>query len=304
MVTQRNSFVLGKQVYHSDSHIPSIKVLAAAALILLGAGVIFALPEDSDDESPIASASANAPGSTASADDSLCDKQAWPYIDQRCAQRVEQTRSTRQVRIVTDKGNSVMVMTPVPVVEAKPKPAPRPPVVAQADRPIGPTAAPAVSEPAPQTEQVAATIKPAAPETPTPQAAPASALPHAAPAPALQTAMAPADPPPVTDAMARTPSATPPAPMAQGVNAWAEARAKKAQAAKTVAKREAKEATRRKPTGEGVPEDVVAAARSAPANGRSARPAVPAEVIAAVEQATAREYGNRRNQLVTFEPGW
>jgi hypothetical protein len=299
MLMQHDFPVLRDQIHRPST--PSIGILSAVALSIVGACALLALPEDGSNKQPeIASSVANVPETAA--DDSLCDKQAWPYIDERCAQRVEQTRSTRQVRIVTDKGNSVTVMTPVPVVEAKPKPAPKPPVVAQADRPIAP-ATPTASETAPQTEQVAVMDKPPVPDTPTPQAAPASALPQAAPAPALQTAMAPADPPPVTDAMARTPSATLPAPMARDVNAWAEARAKKAQAAKTVAKREAKEATRRKPTGEGVPEDVVAAARSAPANGRSARPAVPAEVIAAVEQATAREHGNRPSQLVTFEPG-
>jgi hypothetical protein len=230
------------------------------------------------------------------ADDSLCEKQAWPYIDQRCAPGVEQTRSARQVRVVTDKGNSVTVMTPEPVVEPKPKPAPKPPIVAQADTQIGPPAAPTASETAPQTEQVAVTDKRPVPDTRTPQAARA---------PALQTAMAPADPLPVTEAMARTPSARPVAPMAQSVNALDEVRAKKVKAAKTVAKREVKgaqEAKRRKPSDEGVPEQVAAAVKSATIDGRSARPAVPAEVIAAVEQATAREYGNRRSQ--TFEPGW
>ena len=99
-------------------------IMSAVAAIMLGAGVIFALPDIRTNPKPLPPRPMF-PKQTRPLDESLCEKQAWPYIDQRCAQRVEAARGTRQVRIVTDKGNSVTVMTPVPVVEAKPKPAPQ-----------------------------------------------------------------------------------------------------------------------------------------------------------------------------------
>src|SRR5882757_2805348 len=102
MLMQHDFPVLRDQIHRP--YIPSIGTRFAIALGIVGACIVLALPEDgSNKEAEIASSVANVPETAA--DDSLCDKQAWPYIDQRCAQRVELTRGTRQVRVVTDKGN-------------------------------------------------------------------------------------------------------------------------------------------------------------------------------------------------------
>src|SRR5689334_15562465 len=131
---------------HDDprAYMPSGAVSGALLLLILGGGLLYALPERSE-QTPIAAAN-NTTSALGTADDSLCDKQAWPYIDQRCAARVEAARGSRQVRIVTDKGTSVKTVTPLPVVEKKPDPEPAKPAVAQNakppvaqnDRPIGP----------------------------------------------------------------------------------------------------------------------------------------------------------------------
>src|SRR3954468_21723330 len=104
MPARRDFSILRKEVHHGHSSIGAVTFLSTAALLGLGAGVFFMLPDDSSNESPVAAAAANAPEPTA--DESFCDKQAWPYVDQRCAKRVEAARGTRQVRIVTDKGHS------------------------------------------------------------------------------------------------------------------------------------------------------------------------------------------------------
>src|SRR4051794_7496560 len=149
MPARRNVSILRNEVHHGDSSIGAVKVVSAVALLGLGASLFFVLPDTSNHESPAApasanapqdSAAANAPQNTATADESFCDKQAWPYVDQRCAKRVEAARGTRQVRIVTDKGQSATTVTPLPVVEPRPKAAPPAPTVAQAERPIGPPA--------------------------------------------------------------------------------------------------------------------------------------------------------------------
>jgi hypothetical protein len=107
MAARRDSSDLGMQLPPSNFSVPSMKALSAAAIIVLGAGLIFVLPDESEGDTQAASAADTPSETTASADESLCDKQAWPYVDQRCAQRIDAARGTRQVRIVTDKGHSV-----------------------------------------------------------------------------------------------------------------------------------------------------------------------------------------------------
>lgn len=322
-MSRRQDFpVLWKQVPHGTSYIPSMTVLFAVAAIALGVGVFLALPEHPETTSQAASAATPVPETTTAADESLCDKQAWPYIDQRCAQRVEAARGTRQVRVVTDKGNSVTVRTPEPIVEPKPKPVPQSPVVAKAERPIGPPAAPVADAP-PKVEKVVA-----APEQ---QVAPASQnpAPQTATTPTVQAAVAPANPPATSNSEARatsdpsaniriapvTPAAASTAPMAAGVDAFADGTATKSKSARAAEKAARREAKRQKAIEENgdVPEEVVATVKSAPAEGQTnrrtrsaaqerARSSVPEEVLQAVEEAAARESGGRRSrQIVTVE---
>ncbi len=291
-------------------------LVSAAALLLLGAGVMFGLP-DSNRQSNKTTATTASVGTTGSAsaaetsevDDSACDKQAWPYVDQRCAQRIEKARDTRQVRIVTDKGNSVTVTTPVPVVEAKPKPTATP-VVAQVERKMGPAAVPPAPEGSPPIEQTASVAQPPAP-APAPKSAPiiAEAKPSVAEAkPTVQAAVATTDPQP-KKAFARTP--VPPAassetPVSAGGAAIDEARPKKSKTERAAEKRDSKrEAKRRKMMDDanGVPEDVVATVKSLKNNRKSAQD-VPDEVISAVEAATGRDISSRRGHVVYIERGW
>src|SRR4051812_29541564 len=150
MAARREFPVLRKEVHHSHSASGAATFLSVVAVVGLGAGLFYVLPEDSKSESAVASAAANVPDAPEpTADESFCNKQAWPYVDQRCAKRVEAARGTRQVRIVTDKGHSATTVTPLPIVEPKPVPGPAAPVVAQAGRPIGPPAAPGAPQPCP-----------------------------------------------------------------------------------------------------------------------------------------------------------
>src|SRR5829696_1930310 len=151
MSKRRYFSVLRNSDHHPYS--PVLNIVAAVVLIGAGAALYLAWPDDAATQPQIAAAStpataaASTPATTAAADESLCDKQAWPYVDQRCAQRVDAARGTRQVRIVTDKGHSVTAVTPVPIVEPKQKPAPQAPTVAQNDKPLGPPVAPVAAGP-------------------------------------------------------------------------------------------------------------------------------------------------------------
>ena len=322
MPAQRDLSVLRKEVHHSSiGSMGSVKVLSAVAVIGLATGLFFFLPEESDSEPAVASAAADVPETTATPDESFCDKQAWPYVDQRCAKRVEAARGTRQVRIVTDKGHSVTTVTPLPIVEPKPKPASPAPTVAQANRPLGPPVAPAATEPPPQTQTVATAPEPApAPQSPAPKAA-------AIPASSVQVTVAPANRPAATDAMVRenpkppaearnvsvAPSAASTAPAAPGFDAFAEVpkKSKSARAAekaemralKKAEKREAKRGKSIEEDNSGVADDdVVAAVKSAPAGGRNSRTGrreVPDEVVQAVEEASAND-GRRGRGVVTI----
>jgi len=321
-MSRRQDFpVLWKQVPHGTSYIPSMTVLFAVAAIALGVGVFLALPEHPETTSQAASAATPVPETTTAADESLCDKQAWPYIDQRCAQRVEAARGTRQVRVVTDKGNSVTVRTPEPIVEPKPKPAPQSPVVATAERPIGPPAAPVADAP-PKVEKVVA-----APEQ---QVAPASQnpAPQTATTPTVQAAVAPANPPATSNSEARatsdpsaniriapvTPAAASTAPVTAGYDAFADSpkkskSAEKAErrAAEKAARREAKRQRALEQDNGNAPEEVAATVKTLPGDGQASRrtrnaapdrsrSTVPDEVLAEVERATAGEQRGRRTR--------
>lgn len=343
MATQLDLPVFWKGIKKYRSSAP---LIGATALLLVGAGVIFALPrgDTQPGNASVATATVNTTAASAETtgssnassdtelDDSACSRQAWPYVDQRCAQRVEKARDSRKVRIVTDKGNSVTVMTPVPVVEAKPKPAPAP-VVAQAERKIGPAATPPAPEGAPPVETTASVAKPEKPATP-PQAAKtetAAALQHTpapeAPKPvvsevkpSVQTAMATDNQPAAGETRTRNPvepvaSSQAPAPsFIESIERSRQKLEKSERLQKREAKREAKEAKReakrRKMMEDaGAPDEVVAAVKGSK-NGRRYSQAVPDEVIAAVEQATARDQSassfgrDRRGRVVYIERGW
>jgi hypothetical protein len=305
MAARRNFSDLRNEINLSSPG--SIKVISAVAVLGLGAGLFFFLPDNSDSEFPIASAAASAPEPASAPDESLCDKQAWPYVDQRCAKRVEAARGTRQVRIVTDKGHSVTAVTPLPIVEDKPTPAP---AVAKADRPLGPPANPAAAEPAPQPQTVASAPQPA-PQNSAPKQA-------AAPIPMAQVTVTPLRRPAATETTGETqnpsanertaavaPSAAVTAPPAPGFDAFASLprNSRAARAAEKAAKREARrEARRQKANEEGVPEDVVEAVKSLPAGGQNGRRArgVPDEVARAVEEATAD--GRRGRRVIVGSP--
>src|SRR4051794_13602926 len=126
-MSARRDNSIKNEARRANPYLPSLTVLSAVAAVALGAGIFLALPDGEGDETPATTAAATADLPESGPDESLCDKQAWPYVDQRCAQRVEAARGTRQVRIVTDKGTSVTAVTPQPIVEAKPKPAPQAP---------------------------------------------------------------------------------------------------------------------------------------------------------------------------------
>lgn len=217
-------------------YLPSSPVLGALALLLLGAGLVMALPDSDEAASPAAAANAAATP-VASGDDSLCGQQSWPYIDQRCAARVETARGSRNVRIVTDKGTTVNTVTPMPVVEKKRAPQPAQPTVAKAEpqpQPkIGPTVIPAVAQAKPEPETTGS-------------------------APAGSRAMASANMPP---------AATSRAPVSPGVDAIDTDRPKSrsARAAEKRAQEKAqrREAKLRKFQNAGVPDEVIAAVEEA-----------------------------------------
>jgi hypothetical protein len=187
--------ILWKRI-HPYINAGSAKIIAAAALVAIGGAVIINLP-DAPARSSASTNSSDTPNTpaaelpaqqTSAAGDALCEKQAWPYIDQRCREAAQSREGTRSVRVVTDRGASSTAITPIPIVQPKP-PAPQP-VMAKADTSLGPRVAPSVPEgqqalaaavesptPAPRVEPVAA-----------PRIEPVAAKPPAAPRPeSLQT---------------------------------------------------------------------------------------------------------------------
>ena len=136
MFSKHDFPILGERLYPALAHPRTPQVIAALAVAVLGAGMIVSIGSSSSSALPPAQQKQSA------AIESVCEKQAWPYVDQRCADSpAAQERGTRQVRVVNDRGVMVTVTTPLPIIEPK-QPA-RSQTVAKADTPIGPEAAPA-----------------------------------------------------------------------------------------------------------------------------------------------------------------
>jgi hypothetical protein len=241
----------------------SPSVIATLLVAGLFAGVIISLPEANAPSAPAKVAAAPNPLAEASND---CEKQAWPYIDQRCAapEAKEAEQSTRQVRVVsTDRNAAPLIVTAAPAPQPQRAAAP---AVAQIQPTPQPVAVPTAAGPAKQNDVV-------------PIAASAQLAPE--PPAQLQTvALAPAAQPTATAALI---------PEAAAAEAPAVAAPPKATAkfVKKPAKQERRvqTANQRSPANI-VPPGVVDAVRSASARdaGREqGGQAVPADVIAAVE---------------------
>jgi hypothetical protein len=310
---------LGPYLTHPEAR-KTIAVIVVAA-IGIGAGVIATLPEQTTHASSLSSSTLSASsvvlpseekpiaaeGTVAA--DADCEKQAWPYINQRCADSAAYQRGTRQVRVVTDRGATMTVTTPIPIVEPKP-PAPPRVAVARTEERIGPEVIPAPPEQAQEAslQQAVAQSQPPKPAEPAPHPVPQQ---QAATAPKPQ---APAARPPLPATATQVAAGVPGPGDARDISTLAEATeipmSKKAKAAaKAREKREAaraqREARRRNapaPQDTAVPAEVVAAVeastRGERARGRkpAERPVtveqgVPAEVVAAVQAMTAADLG-------------
>lgn len=146
MFSKHDFLILGERLYPTLAHPQTPKVAAALAVAVLGAGVIVSIGSTT-------SSSAISPAQQKSAAiESVCEKQAWPYVDHRCSDSAAaRERGTRQVRVVNDRGEMATMTMPLPIVEQK-RPTPTQ-TVAKADPPIGPVVVPA----APAPEQASAT---------------------------------------------------------------------------------------------------------------------------------------------------
>jgi hypothetical protein len=116
---------------HPQLRAHSTKVIGVSIGVVLVAGMIVLLPDGSTSAPSTATTSAAVPTSVAAPapEESLtsfevaCEKQAWPYIDQRCAESAAKAASqaTRQVRVVsTDRGTSSTIVTAIAPAPAKP----------------------------------------------------------------------------------------------------------------------------------------------------------------------------------------
>ncbi len=161
MFSKHDYPILGERLYATLAHPQTPKVIAAFVVAALGAGLVAGWPDPSSSQTDNEK--------QAAASDSACEKQAWPYVDRRCADTPAYERGTRQVRVVNARGEMVTMTTPLPIIEPR-RPA-RSQTVAKADTPIGPEAAPAA--PAPAAAEIAAnktTDKAAAKQSKTPDA--------------------------------------------------------------------------------------------------------------------------------------
>jgi nicotinate-nucleotide--dimethylbenzimidazole phosphoribosyltransferase len=251
----------------------SPSVIATLLVAGLFAGVIISLPEANAPSAPAKVAAAPNPLAEASAASNDCEKQAWPYIDQRCAapEAKEAEQSTRQVRVVsTDRNAAPLIVTAAPASQPQRAvpPVPPRPAVAQV-QPPQPVAVPTAAGPANQNDVVPiAASAQLAPEPP-------AQLQNVALAPAAQPAAQPATAALIPEAAAAEAPAVAAPPKAT------------AKFVKKPAKQERRvqTANQRSPANI-VPPGVVDAVRSASARdaGREqGGQAVPADVIAAVE---------------------
>lgn len=288
MVARHDFPILWKRLHSILAYAPPTKVALALMAAALGAGVLLTLPDPSSD-----SPSASQPQQDQAALNAICEKQAWPYVDRRCADPVPYERGTRQVRVVTERGETLTMATPVPIIEPKRAQPPRPQVVAEAPKKIGPEVIPATPEQEATLQNAVAPSQPAKTAKPDP-------APRQAAIAAAQTFQAPAVGQPVmaaTNAFAKAP-----APMT-GETASEIPASKKSKAAAKAEKREAKQRTATERQDKAVPAEVVAAVE-ATARREQSRQEVPPEVIAAVERARANEYGGGQRVYVIQRPGW
>jgi hypothetical protein len=275
----------------------SSKVTIALLCAGLGAAAIMSLPDAPANSQATAAASPavqqeNQPQeNTASAADSTCEKQAWPYIDKRCNEPAA-NQPTRQVRVVsTDRGTSSIIVTPVPSAEPKRVAESAPATVAKLEAPTTPPAATPVASTsaaqatAPVQQEAAAPALPNGVATATLVSYSAAAPASAAPAPGPSEASAPA---PVAENVATAPENTAAAPATP-----------KSKTAKLNEKRAIKQAKVRKIAPSAVPSDVVEEvelatlhdgqaepARQLVTNRQAATQGVPREVIEAVKAAS------------------
>jgi hypothetical protein len=148
-------------------YLTPLSAVGVAIIAGIGATWMLSSPDApaSSNTSPgvVTAAEASVNETAAAAQASGCEKQAWPYIDKRCADAAATgpDQGTRQVRVVsTDRGTSSTIVTPVASLPPKPLPQPQPAQTAanasvQQPQVAQPTPAPA----APQT--VAAVAQPA-----------------------------------------------------------------------------------------------------------------------------------------------
>jgi hypothetical protein len=275
-----------------------IPAFAALVVGVLGMSVSLRSAETGVPASATVSETEQSAAETAASREVPCEKQAWPYIDKRCAESAAKTASqtTREVRVVsTDRGTSSTIVTPV--ASDPPKPAatpPRPqesqPAIAESQNTAAQQTAAANSSPL---------LQPAGLQSSDQSFALAASFQEILPQAASQ------------GVLPQTAGTEPPAPLAA---TEPEAAPQKSKAAKTSEKRATRtskwrEQNRRPleivpsadPSQEQypsrVPSDVVQAVESATARERTGRAQVPAEVLAAVEADLRRNrgtYGGKR----------
>jgi hypothetical protein len=97
----------------------SLKLAGAAVFAALGAGLIVGLPAFSSNS--VSDASVRATAGTGAATD--CDRQSWPYLDQRCVDPAAPAKDLRQVRVISiDRiAPTTIVTTAAPPQNSSPK---------------------------------------------------------------------------------------------------------------------------------------------------------------------------------------
>jgi hypothetical protein len=92
----------------------SLKLAGAAIIAAAGAGLIVGLPAFSSNSASDASvrASAQAVAGATRVDAATCDRQSWPYLDQRCLDPAANGKDLRQVRVISlDRGAPTTIVT-------------------------------------------------------------------------------------------------------------------------------------------------------------------------------------------------
>jgi hypothetical protein len=191
-------------MFPTHTYLTPWKLAGALLSAGVGAALIVAWPDAPADISPApAIAQASADEAPASAQESACEKQAWPYIDSRCADMAAKTpdQATRQVRVVsTDRGTSSVIVTPVASLAPPPQNMPLRAAAAEETPQRGPSPLPQpkavepvqniASAPAPQFVANAMAVEEPATTAPVAEKAPAAPEPgqKAARTPKVKTA--------------------------------------------------------------------------------------------------------------------